>query len=1138
MRPRSHESALSSGVGTGSGQRAQRLAAWLIGAALALLGFAVAAAELQSRTLVVGSRQDYPPFAVGMTDATASGFTVELWAAVAKDQGLAYKIRVRPVDELLQGFKAGSVDVLLNLAKSDARREFADFSVTHVVVGGAIFVRSGDSRIRSEGDLAGKSIIVIRADLAHEYAISKGWLTQLVLVDTAEQGLRRLASGQHDAMLISKLAGLQTVRNQGLTGLSALDVKVGFSQHFAFAVRKGDTELLTRINDGLAVVKAEGVYDRLYEQWFGVYEPRYLGWRDIWLGLAAVALIAAAAGSIWVRDRRRRDRRALASLRDSEERWKFALEGAGDGVWDADLLAGTTLYSRRWKEMLGYREDEIGNGHAEWSQRIHPDDLPRVLDKNQDCLDGEADSFVGEFRMRAKDGRWVWVLDRGKVVQRSATGKALRMIGTHSDISVRKASEARAAAHAKLMLLIATGDSLPVILASVLRDVEARCDWQCSVLLVDASGSHLVTGAAPGLPDFFSSAVQGLPVAAAEGAGAAAARTRTRVICEDIRTDPAWVRFREIAERAGFCACWSEPILAAGGVLLGSFAAYHPQARAPSSAEIDTLVEAAQIASIVIERKRGEQALRDSEERLQRALDASRLALWDLDLSSGEVYLSAAWSEMLGGAATVTRTTFAALTALVPAADQARITAVMGDTLRGVTSSYSVEHRVRRPDGHWLWIHSKGRVVERGGHGRVRRAVGTNRDITENKRAEATQRVLEAQLLEAQKLQAIGTLAGGVAHDFNNIVAAILGNVAFARQDIDPGHPSQVYLAQINKAGQRARSLVQQILTFSRRQPSEFVSLSLRSMVEEAVTMLRSTVGRSVQLRSVLPVGQLAVMGNPTQLQQVLMNLGTNAWQALRDGSGQVEIGLEETLFSEDRPVRRPAGLAAGAYAHLWVRDNGCGMDDETRQRIFEPFFTTKPVGQGTGLGLAVVHGIVEAHGGAIAVTSGVGQGSCFDLYLPLVEHESRPVPLEAIHAAPQRGRGQHVLYVDDDEVMTLMVQGLLQRLGYRATCTLDAQQAIAFVAGDPAGVDLVVTDFNMPNCSGLDVVRALAGIRPDLPVAISSGYVSDELRASASDLGVCAVMQKEHTLEKLGALVYAALNPTASVFAGLSVLD
>ncbi|MEP7296262.1 MAG: transporter substrate-binding domain-containing protein [Burkholderiales bacterium] len=1240
-------------------QSRRQVCSMLLGALTLLVACVAAGAGLPVRTLVVGSEQQFPPFAIGMTDATADGFTVELWREVANEQALPYAIRVRPFDELLHEFKAGNVDVLLNLAQSDERRKFADFSVTHADVGGAIFVRTGDPRIRAEDDLTGKSIVVLRGDLAHDYAIGKGWKMQLVLVDNVEQGFRLLASGRQDAMLISKLAGLQTIRTQGIAGVSALGAKVGFSQRFAFAVRKGDAELLARINEGLALAKTNGIYDRLYEKWFGLYEDRMVGWRTIAPTAAAVALVALAAWLIWFRGRLRRDRDAAATLRDSEERWKFALEGAGDGVWDANLVDGTSAYSKRWKEILGFSESEIGTSSDEWSKRVHPDDLDRALRDNQACVDGRADTVFSEFRMRAKDGHWVWILDRGKVVHRSASGKATRMIGTHADISRRKASEAREAARASVMTQIATGGVLSSILDSVVRDVESRCGWACSIMLVDSSGEFLVTGAAPSLPDFFNRAVAGIGMAPDQGSCGAAAYSKTRVVCEDIRTDPRWTGFREVAETAGLRSCWSEPILGQGGKVLGTFSAYHRQPSVPSAENGDDIGMAAQFAAIAIEhervgqalrssealllaksrtleatlermeqglmmvnpggvvevcnrraielldlparlmasrptfaqvleyqwstdefahtpedvrafvraggildqpqlyermrpngrtieiqsvpifgggvlrtytdiseRKRGERALRESEERLQRALDASRLALWDFDLNSGDIYLSEAWSEMLGGERAVTRTTFDALTAMVPDEDQGRIAAAMQDALRGVTPSYALEHQVRRPDGQMLWVLSQGRVVERDADGRGRRAVGTNRDVTERKRAEATQRVLESQLREAQKLEAIGTLAGGIAHDFNNIMAAILGNVAFARQDVGEGHPVQAYLEQINKAGLRARSLVQQILAFSRRQPSEFVSVRLRPIVEETIAMLQSTVGARVTLRAVLPELELAVTANPTQLQQVLLNLGTNAWHALPDGAGRIEIGLQERVFSASASAAQRAGLAPGHYAHLWVRDNGHGMDDETRQRIFEPFFTTKPVGQGTGLGLAVAHGIIEAHGGAIEVTSGVGEGSTFDLYLPLNDYKTAPAPLESGESDAWHGRGQHVLYVDDDEVMALMVKALLQRLGYRATITLDAKEAVAIVAHDPAAVDLVVTDFNMPTWSGLDVVRALARIRPGLPVAISSGFVSDELRSNAHALGVVAVMQKEHTLEALGPLVHAALSP------------
>ncbi len=1083
------------------------------------------------RTLVIGSEQDYPPFAVGTTDATAGGFTVELWKAVAREQGIEYTLRVRPFDELLNSFKAGDVDVLLNLAKSDDRRKFADFSATHVVVGGAIFVRQGDRRIRGEENLAGKSIIVIRSDLAHDYAVGKGWAEQLVFVDSAEKGLRLLAAGQHDAMLISKLAGMQTLRDRGIAGVEPLQTRVGFSQRFAFAVRKGDTDLLARVNEGLALVKAEGTYDRLYEKWFGLYEVRRLGWREWWPTLLAAGSVIAIAWLVSFRRRLRRDRRNAEILRDSEARWKFALEGAGDGVWDADLASGTSLYSKRWKEILGYRDDEIGTAPDEWSRRIHPDDRERVLSENQACVDGRADSFVSEFRMRTKDDRWVWVLDRGKVVARSADGKALRMIGTHTDISARKAAEAHDAARAHVMMQIATGQPLALILESIVRDLESRDDWRCSIQLVDPTGRLLVEGAAPSLPAPFRRAVDGLPIASDEATCATAARTGERQVCADIGADPRWARLREPAEQAGVRACWCEPILAADGTVLGTLASYHARPGMPSPPEVHAIVEAAQVASIAIERKRSEQALRESEallseqsRTLQATLERMEQGVMMVNADHVVEVCNRRAIELLDlpPALMASRPSFAQVLEYQWSTDEFRHTP---EELRQFVRAGGIldepqRYERKRPNGLVLEIQS----VPIAGGGVLR----TYTDITDRKRAEATRLVLEAQLLEARKLEAIGTLAGGIAHDFNNILAAILGNVALAREDLADSHAAQAYLDQIFKAGQRARSLVQQILAFSRQQPAEFIVVSLRRLIRETVSMLQSTAGPSVRLGAVLPETGLAVLGNPTQLQQVLMNLGTNALHALRDGAGHIEIGLEPCSFAASGPSLPPAGLEPGTYAHLWVRDDGIGIDEQTRQRIFEPFFTTKPVGLGTGLGLAVVHGIVETHGGAIEVTSEVGRGSSFDLYLPLAEQESGPVPLDAIDLGPARGTGQHVLYVDDDEVMALMVQGLLQRLGYRVTVASGALEAIDAVTRDPRAFDLVVTDFNMPRHSGLDVVRALAEIRPGLPVVISSGYVSDELRLNASALGARAVMQKEHTLEELGPLLHALLAPDA----------
>ena len=269
--------------------------------------------EIQKPILVVGSEQDFPPFATGMTDETAGGFTVELWKAVAAEAGLNYNIRVRPFHELLEEFKAGKIDVLINLASSDQRHEFADFTVPHMIVHGAIFVRKGETSISSENDFAGKSIIVLSSDLAHDYAVSKGWGKQLVLVNTAEEGLRMLASGKHDAMLISKLAGMQTIQSAKLNNIDVLEAKAGFSQKFSFAVHKGQAELLDKINEGLAVTKTNGAYNSIYEKWFGVYEVKEITLFDFikYLTPILVIFIGILAYSLRLTRHESEDRKAL-----------------------------------------------------------------------------------------------------------------------------------------------------------------------------------------------------------------------------------------------------------------------------------------------------------------------------------------------------------------------------------------------------------------------------------------------------------------------------------------------------------------------------------------------------------------------------------------------------------------------------------------------------------------------------------------------------------------------------------------------------------------------------------------------------------------------------------------------------------
>jgi PAS domain S-box-containing protein len=426
------------------------------------------------------------------------------------------------------------------------------------------------------------------------------------------------------------------------------------------------------------------------------------------------------------------------------------------------------------------------------------------------------------------------------------------------------------------------------------------------------------------------------------------------------------------------------------------------------------------------------------------------------------------------------------------------------------------------PDGTMQVLRISGEPVfdDKGGFAGYR---GVGRNVTQERRAEDARRELEDHLRETQKLEAIGVLAGGIAHDFNNVVAGILGNTQLALGDLDPGHPAVQSLQQIRKAGLRAREMVQQILTFARRRPKRPAHCELGELVDETMGLLRATVPTSVRIEAVLPERPLRVFADATQVEQALINLCANAWQAMSGRPGRIEIAAEEVLLDRDA-ADRIGRLAPGRYVHVRVRDDGPGMDDATIKRVFEPFFTTKPEGEGTGLGLSVVHGIVAGHGGAVTVDSSVGKGTTFHIWLPAddASHVTEPVPLE--ERAPD-GAGRHVMYVDDDEVMILMVARLLERTGYRVTAFGQAADAIRAFKAAPWDVDVVVTDLNMPGLSGLDVLREISAARPGLPVIIGSGNLPPELLMDAERVGVRATFHKQNTLEELPALLAEVLR-------------
>ncbi len=385
-------------------------------------------------------------------------------------------------------------------------------------------------------------------------------------------------------------------------------------------------------------------------------------------------------------------------------------------------------------------------------------------------------------------------------------------------------------------------------------------------------------------------------------------------------------------------------------------------------------------------------------------------------------------------------------------------------------------------------------------------------EIAERKRAEQVQARLENQLRQSQKMEAIGALAGGIAHDFNNILSAIIGYTELAQISVNSSCPEGrchviMDLQGVLQAASRAKGLVKQILTFSRQQAGERNPIDIAGVVKEGLKMLRSLLPQSIEIRESLDVTEAVVLADPTQIHQIVMNLGANAYHSMRETGGLLVVELLKTSLGKNDSSVQNLYLAPGSYVILQISDSGTGMEPAILERIFDPYFTTKDKDSGTGMGLAVVHGIVKSHGGSISVYSEPGQGSTFQIYLPLTDRKG---PVDIDEKEPKIcGGSERLLLVDDEEAVLDIEQRMLKGLGYQVTVMLKPQEALKLFEEAPGGFDLLITDMTMPAMNGAQLIRAVLAIRPDLPIILCTGFSELMNEGKAKAIGVRQYVMK-----------------------------
>ena len=804
----------------------------------------------------------------------------------------------------------------------------------------------------------------------------------------------------------------------------------------------------------------------------------------------------------------KQSQRALA---ESELQYRTLADSGQALIWASGPDKLCTYFNKPWLRFTGRTlEQELGNG---WTQGIHPEDFDRCVQTYVTAFD-RREQFSMSYRLRNARGEYRWLQDNGSP-RFDSTGKFLGYIGHCLDISDLKQAEAATKQNEARL------ESLLRINQHPAADIQELLDFSLKEAIT-------LTGSTIGYIYFYNAAKQEFTLNSWSG----------EVMRQCTVVEPQTIYH---LEKTGL---WGEAVRQGQPVVVNDFVAPNPwkkgvpQGHVPleryltipvfSEEQIVAVVAVANKSEDyndsdtrqlrlmmdavwkIVQRKQANEALRKSEEQYRRIVQTALEGIWGMDTTMRTTFVNSHMAEMLGYAPE--EMLGLPIDDFVWQEDLPDHFLQVRDRKQGKNSRY--DRRLRHKDGHAVWTRVSASAVQ-DSEGRFAGSFCMFTDITERKRAEEEHKRLQAQLQQAQKMEAIGTLAGGIAHDFNNILGAVLGYAEMARDDSQPGSAVARNLNKVLEAGNRAASLVKQILAFSRQSAGERNAHDPARTIKEVVKLLRPILPSTIAINTRLEVAR-SILADPTQMHQVLMNLCTNAFHAMEQTGGVLEIALDSRELTAADLVQQP-GVLPGDFAVLSVSDTGRGIAPEIRERIFDPYFTTKGVGQGTGLGLSIVHGIVSEYGGFITCESEPGKGTIFTIFLPACDTQATAADDAADEIATGSG---HILLVDDEEILIEMGRSMLKRLGYEVTARTNSLEALATFQNDPHRFDAVITDQTMPGITGLDLARRMLGIRPGLPIILCTGYSNLVDETTAKAMGIRGFAMKPLTRKEIVGLL------------------
>ena len=874
---------------------------------------------------------------------------------------------------------------------------------------------------------------------------------------------------------------------------------------------------------------------------------------------------------------------------------EFAMRVNGDAVWDYDLIARTVEYYGGSRSTITPGTARVRRAVAEWTQWVHPEDLPGAVQALNEHLAGKSEKFEYEMRIRREDGEYQWVLAKGAVAAWTADGRPARVIGTQTDISKRRHSEE---AYLNLFEKILDGFALH---ECILDETGRPCDYR---FLAVNPAFEAMTGikASQAVGRTVREIFPEIEAFWLETYGRVALTGEGRRFEREFPGLKKWFEIVAFSPRPGQFACIMQDVSerrAAELALRESEGRFHQ-----IFMTIPDSIAITRLDGSVLEINRGFTSLygyaraevigRRVVEDLgiwarpeERGKVIERLALGE-EISNMEVTLrdrrgvefpalySGAFLTLNGEPHMLTvvrdmrrlKQSEAERLRLAKAIEQTAEIVVIFDSKGIVTYVNAAFERITGYAGAEALGRNVNLAIQSGNaeifrhaweairHGRVwsGRFTGGRRDGTafqaeatispmreESWADEAThyvmicrditeQAALEEQVRQVQKMDAIGALAGGIAHDFNNLLTAILGHADLLRMEAAPGSEMHEAVTTIENAAKRAAELTQQLLGFARRGKFLNVPLNLTGIVEEVARLLGRTLDKNIVIRQIHERPGLMMLGDPGQIQQVILNLAINARDAM-PGGGTLTLTTARARFTQPQRLSQ-AQLAPGEYCVISVSDSGTGIPEEHRERIFEPFFTTKEVGKGTGMGLAMVYGIVKNHGGAVHLESEPGQGSRFTVYFPHYEKQGAPREAAPRRADAPSGSGG-ILLIDDEEIVLTLAGRILRKLGYQVYPYTNGREAIEFFRENRELIDLAVIDMVMPEMGGREIFLKLRDADPGVAAMLSTGYGREGKAQAILDEGMVGFVQKPYQLAELSAAVAQAMETARKRRAG-----